>query len=137
MKRQHEIIILGKRDGSRVPSKFDCVECKNKEEVIQHKEAELDKREKHIKNITPKTNEIKNYKEELELARKTISENVQLISLVITERDTLKAMRQVEDDIIKAATDNSPENVEPVQETRVVEDEIIEFLGNKCKKDCP
>ena len=101
MKHKHEIIIIGKKDGSIVGSKQECGECKIKDEVIKHKEGELDKKEKRIKNMTPKTNEIKKYKEEIELARKTIADNVELINLVMTQRDTLKATIQANEVLSK------------------------------------
>ena len=73
--------------------------------------------------MTPKTNELKKCKEEVELARKTIVENVKMINLLIIERDTLKARV----DII--------ENTEhEVQEVVVESTDLPEILDFKCKK---
>ena len=48
--------------------------------------------------MTPKSNELKKAKAEIELARATITDNVKLINQLITERDTLKANADIEGD---------------------------------------
>ena len=122
MKRNHEIIIIGKKDGSAVHPRA-CAECKIKDEVLTHKEEELDKKEKHIKNLTPKNNELKKCKEEVDLARKTIAENVKNMNLLIIERDTLKARVEI--------IENTEQEVQEAIEENI---EIPEYLYNKCKK---
>ena len=123
MKRIHEIIIIGKRDGSLVGPKKDCAECKIKDEVLKHKEDELDKKEKQIKKLTPKNNEFRKCKEEVDKARKTIAENVKLMNLLIIERDTLKARADMK------------ENTEhEVQEVVQESNEIPEIVDFKCKR---
>ena len=62
IKHRHQILIVD-TDANNVDTKVDCGACKMKDEVIKHKEAELDKKEKHITKITPKNNELKKVKD--------------------------------------------------------------------------
>ena len=122
IKHRHRITIID-TDANDVVTKTNCVECKNKDEVIKHKEAELDKKENHIKKVTPKSNELKKAKEEIELARNTIADNVKTMNLLIIERDTLKATN---------ALSNKVASTQDEQEDEIIE--IQEPSEHKCRK---
>ena len=124
IKHKHQIQIVDE-SGKVVGIKLNCGECKNKDEVLKHKEAELDKKEKHIRKVTPKSNELKKAKEEIELARTTIADNVKLINRLIIERDTQKARA----DIVSNQT-----GIQEEQEIEVETEEIPELPEKKCKR---
>ena len=107
MKHKHNIKTIGTKD---------CEDCKVYEEVRL-------KKDQQIKSLNQKNKELQKHKVEVEISRKTISDNVELMNVILTERDTLKAMITVESN-----------NIEGKAAEKITEEEIPEFCPNKCQK---